>query len=105
MKDADNTLGSGGKSDNAKPIVLVVDDQAFIRKIFRDALEAIGCQVEEACSGSEAIGLFRRQQPDLVILDLVMSGMDGFSACAALRSMEEGRHTRLTSVSWARRCV
>ena len=99
MKDADNTLRPGAKSDSAKPIVLVVDDQAFIRRIFRDALEAIGCQVEEASSGSEAIGLFRRQQPDLVILDLVMSGMDGFSACAALRSMEEGRHTPILAVT------
>jgi diguanylate cyclase (GGDEF)-like protein/PAS domain S-box-containing protein len=99
MKDADNTLEPGAKSDSAKPIVLVVDDQAFIRKIFRDALEAIGCKVVEASSGLEAIGLFRRQQPDLVILDLVMSGMDGFSACATLRNMEEGRHTPILAVT------
>jgi diguanylate cyclase (GGDEF)-like protein/PAS domain S-box-containing protein len=89
----------GDRSATAKPLVLVVADEPFMRRFFRTALEEAGCLVEEACSGEEAIALLQQQRPDLVVLDLVMPGMDDFQTCAALRGLEEGKHTPILVVT------
>lgn len=86
-------------ADDCRPLALVVEGQAFMRHIFRAALEGAGCLVEEAGSGEEAIDLFQKQRPDLLVLDLVMPGMDGFKTCAALRCLDEGRHTPILVVT------
>jgi len=100
MKQAScTTLRPATRGENTMPSVLVVDDEAFIRMTFRTALEASGWQVLEACCGEEAVEAFRRLRPELVILDLVMPGMDGFETCAALRSCEEGRYTPILAVT------
>ena len=89
----------GGRSKTGRAMVLVVDDERFMRQTLRPALEAAGCRVEEACSGEEALELFPKLRPDLVILDLVMPGMDGFATCAALRKLPEGKHTPILAVT------
>ncbi len=99
MENADNNLKPHVKTGSAKPTALVVDDQLFMRKIFSDCLEAIGCHVVEASDGLEAIEIFQQKHPNLVILDMVMPGMDGFAACAALRSIDQGRHTPILAVT------
>ncbi|MHB8763429.1 MAG: putative bifunctional diguanylate cyclase/phosphodiesterase, partial [Deferrisomatales bacterium] len=76
--------------DPNRPLVLVVDDQAFARRVLRDWLEAAGYAVEEAGDGAEALERFGRIRPDLVLLDVVMPVMDGFTACAELRKMPAG---------------
>jgi len=88
--------------NDSQALVLVVDDEAFMRRAFRDALEAAGYRVEEACCGREALDLFQRVRPGLLILDLVMPGMDGFETCAALRSRDVGRHTPILAVTGLR---
>jgi len=94
-----NNFHPDTRAETSLSSVLVVDDEAFMRLTFRGALEAAGCRVEEACCGEEAIDAFPRLRPDLVILDLVMPGMDGFETCAALRSLPEGRHTPILAVT------
>jgi diguanylate cyclase (GGDEF)-like protein/PAS domain S-box-containing protein len=94
-----NSLQPDAKADSASHTVLVVDDDAFMRLTFREALEEAGCRVEEACDGEAAIVAFQRLRPDLVILDLMMPGMDGFETCAALRNLVEGRHTPILAVT------
>jgi PleD family two-component response regulator len=86
-------------SDSTQPLILVVDDEAFMREVFREALEDTGFRVEEASSGQEALVAFERLRPDLVILDLVMPGMDGFEICTALRSLKNGRNTPILAVT------
>ncbi|GAB6083863.1 hypothetical protein JCM30471_27770 [Desulfuromonas carbonis] len=71
--------------------VLVVDDDSLIRSVYREILEGIDCLVEEASDGRGAIELFRATPPDLVLLDLIMPGIDGFETCRTLRQLEEGR--------------
>jgi len=71
--------------------VLVVDDDAHVRNFYREVMEEIGCLVEEASDGQAAIDCFRANPPDLVLLDLVMPGIDGFETCRILRRMEQGR--------------
>jgi len=64
--------------------VLVIDDERSIRMLCRVNLSASGMEVLEAPSGEEGLELARRQQPDLVLLDVMMPGQDGWSVARAL---------------------
>ena len=75
------------------PLALVADDDLIIRMFAREALEQAGWIVEEAPNGQEAWAAFQRRPPDVVLLDVMMPGMDGFSTCAALRRLPNGEHT------------
>ncbi len=66
--------------------VLVVDDSAAIRAIMKAELEGRGYRVLTAVDGVEAVESFKREMPDAVTLDVDMPNMDGFQACAAIRS-------------------
>ncbi len=66
-------------------LVLIVDDDDHIREVVRFALEAAGFRTELAGDGDEAVRLFKRRPPDLVILDIVMPGTDGIEVCKQLR--------------------
>jgi excisionase family DNA binding protein len=78
--------GPGGSSSG--PLVLVVDDDARIREYVRVNLEMEGYIVREAASGEEALAAIDDQAPDLVLLDVVMPGIDGWQM---LQRMQE-RH-------------
>jgi len=78
--------------DRDRPLILVVDDQLFMRRAARDWLEEAGFAVETAEDGAQCVSAFRRLRPDLVLLDVVMPVMDGFAACAALRALPGGEH-------------
>ncbi len=77
---------------NRQPSILVIDDDAEIRLTARETLEAEGCTVEEAGDGPSGLDALARFQPDLVLLDVCMSDMDGFEVCARLRRASEGAH-------------
>src|SRR6266540_993995 len=64
--------------------VLVIDDERSIRMLCRVNLSASGMEVLEAPSGEEGLELARRQRPDLVLLDVMMPGQDGWSVARAL---------------------
>jgi DNA-binding response OmpR family regulator len=70
-------------SDRAR--VLVVDDQAPNRKLLADLLSTQGYAIETAQSGEEALHKIERSPPDLVLLDVVMPGMNGYEVCSRLR--------------------
>ncbi len=72
MTEPGNNAVPRAEADPLRPTVLVVDDEAFMRKTFRAALEDVGCRIEEAACGEEALELFHTARPDVVILDLVM---------------------------------
>jgi two-component system, OmpR family, alkaline phosphatase synthesis response regulator PhoP len=65
--------------------ILIVDDEPKIVKLTRDYLEKDGFQVTSAGDGVTALELARRERPDLVILDIMLPGMDGWEVCRALR--------------------
>ena len=75
---------SGRERD--RPRILVVDDDANIRRLLRDDLEAAGYRVLEARDGREALELARQKRPDLLILDVLMPEVNGFEVAAVLRS-------------------
>src|SRR5438093_2482855 len=68
--------GPGGKG--AGPLVLVVDDDPRVREFVRINLELEGYQVREAEHAEEALAAIEDQAPDLVLLDVVMPGTDGW---------------------------
>jgi two-component system OmpR family response regulator len=66
--------------------VLLVDDDPNIRKLARMSLERVGkWEVVVAESGSEAIDLFSKVQPDVVVLDVMMPGLDGRTTLTRLK--------------------
>jgi excisionase family DNA binding protein len=78
--------GPGGKTSG--PLVLVVDDDARLREFMRVNLEMEGYSVREAASADEALEAIEDQAPELVLLDVVMPGVDGWQM---LQRMQE-RH-------------
>lgn len=66
--------------------IMVVDDDPTIVKIIEHALKREGLEVISAGSGTEAIDLAARNRPDLVLLDIMMPGMDGFETFQKLKS-------------------
>lgn len=65
--------------------VLVVDDEAEIVRLVRAYLERAGFAIVTASEGRQALAVFRRERPNLVVLDLNLPGMDGLDVCRALR--------------------
>lgn len=65
--------------------ILVVDDEENIRKLIRKYAVFEGYEVTEASDGMEAIEICRKQDFDIIVLDVMMPEMDGFSACKEIR--------------------
>ena len=70
--------------------ILVVDDDAMARRSLRAMLERAHYQVETAEGGAEALELLPTYQPDLVLLDIRMPGVDGLETCRRIRAMPNG---------------
>lgn len=68
-----------------KERILVVDDEASIRRILETRLSMIGYDVVTASDGEEALDVFHTQDPDLVVLDVMMPKLDGYGVCQELR--------------------
>src|SRR5215470_4523132 len=80
------------QSHKLTPVALVVDDSLTMRMLMREALEQGGFAVEEAEDGASAVALFPRIQPDVVLLDVRMPGLDGFATCQQIRQSPGGQH-------------
>ncbi|MBI2433907.1 MAG: response regulator [Candidatus Hydrogenedentes bacterium] len=72
--------------------VLVVDDLEQNVEVLRRFLEPMGFEVHSASHGEEAIEVVNASPPDVLLLDLVMPGMDGFEVCRRLKRSEQTRH-------------
>ncbi|HEX8272220.1 MAG TPA: response regulator [Longimicrobiaceae bacterium] len=72
--------------DEGRRTILVVDDQPDERTIQRAMLTHLGYEVREAADGASALAAVAESPPDLVLLDVAMPRMDGFSVCRALRT-------------------
>jgi len=80
--------------DISNPVrILVIDDQEANRAFARAVLEDEGYEVVSAASGEEGIERYREHVPDCVLLDVRMSGLDGFATCARIRELPLGTET------------
>lgn len=70
-----------------KANVLVVDDSSLARRMMRRMLEELGHTVEEAADGASALERYFLKRPDIVMLDMVMTGMYGLDVLAKMREL------------------
>ncbi|HEX2770624.1 MAG TPA: EAL domain-containing protein [Geobacteraceae bacterium] len=82
-----------------KTLILIVDDERFMRVTFQDLLEKAGFMTAVAADGVSAISSCMQLKPDLILLDLIMPGKDGFETCQEIRSIEAGRYTPILMVT------
>jgi CheY-like chemotaxis protein len=68
------------------PKILVVDDEQHIVMILKDSLEFSGFQVVTAADGVEALQVFEKENPELVVLDIGMPKLDGWEVCRRLKT-------------------
>ncbi|MFF5288008.1 response regulator transcription factor [Paractinoplanes globisporus] len=73
-------------TDLAEPTILVADDDETVRDLVAFKLGAAGYHAITAEDGSTALDMVHREQPDMVILDVMMPGLDGLSVCYELHS-------------------
>lgn len=71
--------------NNQKEKILIVDDETSIRRILETRLSLLGYDVVSASDGEEALSIFRRENPNLVVLDVMMPKLDGYGVCQELR--------------------
>ncbi|WP_392531577.1 diguanylate cyclase domain-containing protein [Nostoc sp. C117] len=83
----------------SQSLVLIVDDEPFIRMILRHFLQREGYQIVEAQNGIEALIIFKQLQPDIVLLDAIMPDMDGFECCTELQTLDCGKHTPVLMIT------
>ena len=89
----------GLEAPNRRSLVLVVDDDRMERLLLQELLEKAGFDVMAAEDGSIGVRCFTEKPPDIVLMDVEMPNMDGFSACAAIRRLTHGRDTPILMVT------
>ena len=65
--------------------ILIADDNPEIREIIHILLEGEGFDIEEACDGQHALNLTEKKDFDLIILDIMMPGLNGYQTCIEIR--------------------
>ncbi len=75
-----------------QPLALVVDDDPMMRLIAAQTLLQCGLRVTEVDTGEQALDAFASEQADIILLDVVMPGIDGYETCRLLRSVPGGQH-------------
>lgn len=82
-----------------RPLILVVEDFDDAREMYRDYLEFSGFRAETARDGREAIDKARTLQPDLILMDLSLPGIDGWEATRLLKTAPDTRHLLIVALS------
>lgn len=88
-----------GPNAFSNALILVIDDEETQRLLTLDNLEEEGFRVEEASNGTEGLKLVRELRPDLVLLDVMMPGIDGFEVCRQLRADPSICHTPIIIIT------
>jgi two-component system, cell cycle response regulator DivK len=79
--------------------ILVVEDNPKNLKLVRDVLQFSGYEVIEATSGEDGVRLAASEEPDLILMDLQLPGMDGAEALRRIRSGERAREVPVVAVT------
>ncbi len=79
--------------------ILIVDDAPANLDLLRDILEPCGCRIYFATSGEMALEVAPRSRPDIILMDVMMPGIDGFEACRRLQDMEDLAETPVVFVT------
>lgn len=87
MTRPQETRQSGALAQAVPLRVLVVDDSKLQRRILRASCQRMGCEVEEACDGREALSLLKRERFEIVLSDWMMPGLTGPELCREIRDL------------------
>ncbi|MGE0385480.1 MAG: SpoIIE family protein phosphatase [Gammaproteobacteria bacterium] len=105
-------FGEPARAGNAQmPLALVVDDDAANRLVLRCLLERERYRVVEATDGDSALAAFDASRPDIVLLDIVMPGTDGYEVARAIKARSSGNYvpvmflTALRGIEDITRCL
>jgi signal transduction histidine kinase len=96
---------------DTKPFILIVDDQLTNRELLKDVITTMGYDSQQAESGKEALVMMERKAPDLVLLDILMSGLDGYETLDRMKADDHLRHipvimiTALDDIDSVVRCI
>jgi two-component system phosphate regulon response regulator PhoB len=90
---------AGSISAMARPLVLVVEDEAALATMLRYNLEKQGFRVEEAADGQEALTRLAERAPDLVLLDWMLPGVSGIEVCRQIRRRNATRDVPVIMVT------
>ncbi len=82
-----------------KPLILIADDNPNNIKVITDFLKKSGYETLVATSGKFALKILERTQPDLILLDVVMPGMDGFETCRQIKAGEKTKDIPVIFIS------
>lgn len=85
--------------DPANSTVLVVDDNDANIELLTAYLDRLRCRILAARDGEEALAIFDRDRPDLVLLDIMMPRMSGFQVCEAIRERDDEARTPVLVVT------
>ena len=84
---------------NQQPKVIIVDDDRESREMLTLALELEGFEVAQAANGLRLISILHVDRPDVILLDVMMSWIDGFELCRSIKKNEEFRDIPVIFVS------
>jgi CheY-like chemotaxis protein len=76
-----------------QPVILIVDDNTINLQLLHETLDGQGYQLLAARSGEEALRIARKATPDLILLDIMMPGIDGYETCARLKADDVTRNS------------
>ena len=75
-----------GKAHAKTPLILIVEDDQTYARIYQIKLSQEGFRVTPAADGNQALEVIKREKPDLILLDLIMPGKDGFETLKELKA-------------------
>jgi diguanylate cyclase (GGDEF)-like protein len=85
--------------ESKRRTALVIDDDAMMRLLVRESLAGIDVDVVEAETGEAGIAAFAHNRPDIVLLDVMMPGLDGYAVCERLRREPAGARTPVLMIT------
>lgn len=96
---ASEPLPSKAERDRQRPLVLLVEDQAELRRLYAQELMMSGFDVIEAGNGADAISWTAAHAPDVVLMDLSIPVIDGWEATRRLKSDERTAHIPVVALT------
>ena len=79
--------------------ILLIEDQEDNRRIVRDLLTSVGYELIEAVTGEEGVALAERRRPDLILMDVLLPGLDGYEATRLIKAKPELRQIPIIAVT------
>lgn len=84
---------------NEQPSILIAEDDRMTRTMIAQVLESDGYQILEASNGHKCLEAYQAAHPDLILLDAMMPGLNGFDCCAQLKAIPDSRYTPILIIT------